>query len=108
MNANEQVTRPGLTWTKLWLWMIVLYILGLIGFFAKASKQFPGLQFENAWQAVAVAFLPAIPFVIFAAPFLIWLAIKSFRIGRCGGLAQLIGVVYVVWIFFQLISPRPL
>jgi hypothetical protein len=72
--------------------------LGLIGFFAKAS-QLPGLQFENPWQAVAVALLPAIPFVIFAVPFLIWLAIKSFRIGRCGGFAQLIGAVYVVWIF---------
>lgn len=88
--------------------MIVLYVLGLIGFFAKAAKQFPGLHFDNPWQGVAVAFLPVMPFGIFAIPFLIWLAIKSFRIGRCGGFATLLAVVYVVRTFFQLISPRPL
>jgi len=96
-----------MSWAKLVGWSVALYVCGLIGYFVKASQTLDA-GFENVWQFVALAFLPAIPFVLFAVPFLIWLAIKSFNISRCGGFAKLLATVYVAWILFQMISSRPL
>ena len=103
---NEQTGT--LSWAKLWRWVLVLYIVAFFGYFVKASNQSPPVQFENIWQVVAIAFLPAIPFIIFAVPFFIWLAIRSFNIARCAGLAKFLAMIYIIWTFFQLISSRPL
>lgn len=104
--ANEKTVQTGtFTWSKLGGWMLVLYVGGLIGYFVKGVRQAP---FENIWQVLAVALLPAIPFVLLAVPFFVCLAIKLFKISKCGGFAQTLAIVYVVITFFQIISPKPL
>ena len=103
--GGKEVQSGTMTWSKLWGWMLVLYVGGLIGYFTKALRQGP---LENVWQFLAVAFLPAIPFFALAVPFLVYFAIKLFKISKCGNFAQTLGGIYVVIIFFELISHKPL
>ena len=103
---GEKMAQTGtLTWPKLWGWMLILYVGGLIGYLVKAFRQAP---FENIWQVLAIALLPAIPFFLLAVPFFVCLAIKVFKISKCNGLAKILAIVYVVFTFFQIISSKSL
>lgn len=97
-----------LEWKTIWKWIAILYSISLIGFTIKASVQMGGLEFQNAWQFIAFASLPAIHMFWFAVIAIIYLLTKQFKIEQAAGFLSILGWVYVIFIVFRLISSQQL
>ena len=102
---NSERKEDVLTWSKLWTWVFILWVLGAIGFIMKGLNQAP---ISNGWQLFALTLLPLIYAFLPAVVFFIVLAFRGFIIEKCGQLAKTLALVYVVFILLQLASSKPL
>ena len=104
---NRQVIDKELTWTKVFKWAGILYLISAVCFIIKALNQLEN-GFQNIWQFFAVLSLPLAYMIAFGLLTSVYLAFKKFRIKQEIGLFRFLALLYIMYVYFKLTSSAPL
>ena len=103
-SEGESVTRRAF-----WAGFMGLYLAGIWVALLKLWQQFGGqLPISNVWQIFALALLPLIWGILPVALAVVWLAMKRFDLSKAKVGLLTLGAIYLVLIYFQWQSPRPI